>query len=91
MSMDRITKSLLDEFSTEAAIAGLSEEDRFEHFATFLAVSRHLGETFDTRDVVTGAGGDTGIDAIAVIVNGAIVTDPELVEELAATVVRALS
>lgn len=85
MSMDRITKSLLDEFSTEAAIAGLSEEDRFEHFATFLAVSRHLGETFDTRDVVTGAGGDTGIDAIAVIVNGAIVTDPELVEELAAT------
>ncbi|MBK1718127.1 hypothetical protein [Thiocystis violacea] len=83
--MDRITKSLLSEFSLEADITGLSEEKRFEHFASFLAVSRHLGETFDTGDVVTGAGGDTGIDAIAVIVNGALVTDPDLVEELAAT------
>jgi AIPR protein len=83
--MDRITSSLLEEFSTEAQIAHLSEDVRFEHFTTFLTVGRHLEDTFDTAEVVTGAGGDTGIDAIAVIVNGALVNDPELVEELANT------
>jgi hypothetical protein len=85
MAMDRITNSLLDEFSKEAEIAALPEDTRFEHFAAFLAISRHHGESFDTTDVVTGSGGDTGIDAIGVLVNGVLVTDPELVEELAAT------
>jgi AIPR protein len=80
--MDRITQSLLDEFSSESDIVDLPEERRFEHFASYLNVGRHLGESFDTADVVTGSGGDTGIDAIGVIVNGALVTDPELVEEL---------
>lgn len=83
--MDRITKSLLDEFSKEADITSLPEDRRFEHFTAFLAVSRHHGESFDTADVVTGAGGDTGIDAIAVLVNGVLVTDSELVAELAET------
>jgi hypothetical protein len=52
--MDRITASLLTEFSEEAGITGLPEDQRFEHFATFLAVSRQNAETFDTHDVVTG-------------------------------------
>ncbi|MEF8700563.1 MAG: AIPR family protein [Candidatus Accumulibacter sp. UW20] len=83
--MDRITKSLLDEFSAEALISQLPEDARFEHFTSFLTIGRHLEDTFDTADVVTGSGGDTGIDAIAVIVNGALVMDPEFVEELAKT------
>jgi hypothetical protein len=83
--MDRITRSLLDEFSKDAGITSLAEDRRFEHFASHLAVSRHLSETFDTADTVVGEGGDTGIDAVAVLVNGGLVTDPELVEELAAT------
>lgn len=83
--MDRITKSLLDEFSSEAGLTALPEDTRFEHFAAFLTVSKHLGDTFDTNDTATGSGGDIGIDAIAIIVNGALVTDAELVEELAET------
>lgn len=83
--MDRITNSLLEEFSAEAGIAMLPEDQRFEQFAAYLTTTRFLGETFDTRDIVTGAGGDTGIDAIAIIVNGALVTDPEMVEELSST------
>jgi hypothetical protein len=83
--MDRITASLLDEFCKEAQIAGLPEDSRFEHFTSFLTVGRHLEDSFDTADIVSGAGADTGIDAIAVIVNGVLVTDPELVEELATT------
>ncbi len=83
--MDRITKSLLDEFSAESGIGGLPEDRRFEHFSAFLAVSRQVGETFDTEEVVIGSGGDTGIDAIAILVNGVLVSDPELVAELTET------
>jgi hypothetical protein len=81
--MDRITKSLLDEFSREHDLASLEEDKQFEHLAAFLTVHRHHSETFDTGDIVTGSGNDTGIDGIAVIVNGAIATEPETVEELA--------
>jgi hypothetical protein len=83
--MDRITQSLLAEFSQEVAIESLPENERFEHFGAYLAISRFLSETFDTRDVVFGSGNDTGIDAVATIVNGVLVTDPEMVEELATT------
>lgn len=80
--MDRITTALLAEFSRENQIEGLPEERQFEHFAAYLSVSKHLSETVDTSELSTGSGGDTGIDAIAVIVNGTLVTDPDAVSEL---------
>jgi hypothetical protein len=83
--MDRITKSLLEEFSKESGIDNVAEDVQFEHFACFLTIARHLNESFDTADVVTGSGGDTGIDGVAVIVNGALVTDVEMVEYLEET------
>lgn len=83
--MDRITQSLLREFSKEAELQCLPEDVQFEHFACYLNVSRHLNESFDTRDVVTGSGGDIGIDGIAIIINGSLVTDCEMVEELEKT------
>lgn len=81
--MDRITSSLLGEFSRDHSIEALPDDQRFERFAAYLSILPHLPETFDTADVATGAGGDTGIDAIAIVVNGNLVTDAELVSELA--------
>lgn len=75
--MDRITELLLNEFSTEHEILGLPEDKRFEHLASYISIRRQYAETFDTADVVTGSGGDTGIDAIAILVNGSLVTDLE--------------
>ncbi len=83
--MDRITSALLAEFSKENQLGQVPEETRFEHFAAYLATSRYVADTFDTADLVTGSGGDTGIDAIAILINGALVTDSELVSELAKT------
>lgn len=83
--MDRITTALLAEFSRENQIEGLPEERQFEHFAAYLSVSKHLSETVDTSELSTGSGGDTGIDAIAVIANGTLVTDPDAVAELEET------
>lgn len=82
--MDMITNSLLDEFSTEHELRGLPRDQQFEHFAAYITVRRHYSETFDTEDLLTGSGGDTGIDAIAVIVNGKLVTDDDDIEALAA-------
>jgi len=81
--MDRISESLLTEFSNEHDVAGLPEDERFEHFACYITVKRQYSETFDTSDIVTGSGGDTGIDGIAIIVNGSMVTDVETFEEQA--------
>lgn len=79
--MDRITKSLLDEFVVEQGLAGLQEDKQFEHFAAFLTIGRSLAETFDTADVVIGSGGDTGIDALAILVNGSLVEDVAAIDE----------
>ena len=43
---------------------------------------RHYnGETFDTAEIHTGGGGDIGIDAVAVLVNGSLVTDVESLDD----------
>lgn len=79
--MDLITKSLLSEFTVEQEISLLAEDKQFEHFAAFLTVGRLLSEAFDTSDVVIGSGADTGIDAIAIIVNGSLIDDEAAVDE----------
>lgn len=81
--MDRITKSLLEEFSREHDLVKLPEEKQFEHFACYLTAGRFLSETFDTSEIVTGSGGDTGIDGVAVTVNGSLIADADLVEDYA--------
>jgi hypothetical protein len=68
--VDLITEGYLTEFSNEFGISDLAEEDRFEHLAAWLTTRRHYSETtFSPAELVTGSGGDTGIDAIGVIVN----------------------
>ena len=80
--MDRITESLLDEFSREHDISGLPQDKRFEHFASYVTVRRQYSQTFETEEIVTGAGGDIGIDAIAIIINGNLVTDHDSLTEM---------
>jgi hypothetical protein len=72
--MDRITESMLEEFSSEHGVATLSESDRFEHFASYATVQRLHAETFDTSDIVLGHH-EPGIDGIAIIVNGLLTPD----------------
>jgi hypothetical protein len=89
--MDRITESLLTEFSTEHGIEALEEYKRFEHFASYLVVRDEHSESFDTSDIVVGddskstQGADTGIDGIAIIVNGFLISDVEELEDQLAT------
>ena len=81
--MDRITKSLLGEFVLENCLELLPEDKAFEHFCGYLLTSNHFSDDFSTDDISVGAGGDCGIDCIAIIVNGCLVTEPEEVNDLA--------
>jgi hypothetical protein len=80
--LDRVTASVLETFTKENGLTLLPEEVRFEHLTSYLAIRRHFSRALDTIDVVVGAGGDTGVDAIAVLVNGALMIDVDQVQEM---------
>ena len=82
VDMDRITEALVGEFVAEYSLQSLKPPDQFEYFSAFVTVKRHFGRSFQPSDIVTGGPDDTGIDAIAVIVNGVLVTEPETVDVL---------
>src|ERR1700733_11231474 len=87
--MDKVTESLLNEFSKENGLDTLKEDKKFEHFASFVAVRGEHTESFDTDSIVVGqdeqsiGGNDIGIDGIAIIANGILITDVEELDELA--------
>lgn len=83
--MDRITKSLLDEFIQQNSLSKLTEDKAFEHFAGYLVTAGHYPKSFSTDDIAVGAGGDCGIDCLGVIANGTLITEPEEVEDFAST------
>lgn len=81
--MDRITKSYLDGFRQEQSLPStMTESDLFELFAVYCAVSNSYDEEFDTADLGVGGDGDLGIDGIAVIVNGVLVSSVDEAEDL---------
>jgi hypothetical protein len=80
--MNRIAQNLTKEFALDNGLIALPESEQFEHLSSFLALRRHYSRAVDTNHVVTGAGGDTGLDGVAVIVNGKLVTDVDEVQEL---------
>jgi hypothetical protein len=78
--MDRITESLVKSFCEEHDLTGLEESKRFEHFVSYAIVKKDYSPSFDTYDIVVGAddresGGESGMDGIAILVNGILITD----------------
>jgi AIPR protein len=78
--MDRVSESMMNDFASEHGLTSLSEDKRFEHFTSFITVGNHYGGTFDTEDVLVGKA--AGIDGIAVIINGALISDIESLTDL---------
>lgn len=80
--VDQITQSLVDKFVVSEQLTHLDASERFERFVNFSVISGEHSDTFDVEDV-SGPGDEVGIDGLAVLVNGALVTTPEQVNELA--------
>ncbi|MGH2937495.1 MAG: AIPR family protein [Solirubrobacterales bacterium] len=82
MALDRITKSLLETFVSGEGFTKLDQPSAFERFATYSILSREHPETFNVEDFVVSGGGDLGIDGLAIIVNGSLITSVEELEDL---------
>lgn len=80
--MDRIIQSYMDAFLTSEQIEEKDQSRQFEMFASYCAVEQHYSDTYDLADIITGEGGDCGIDAIAIIVNGTMITSKEEIDDL---------
>jgi hypothetical protein len=79
--MDRVTKTYLDAFAEEQQLT-LSDPVMFEHFVDYCVVSDLFDDEFNVAEIHTGGGNDLGIDGIAIIANGVLVTSPEEVTDL---------
>jgi hypothetical protein len=82
--MDRVTKAYLDTFRSEQSLVEESEDKLFEYFADYCVVSEVYEEEFDTLDVHVGGSGDLGLDGVAIVVNGVLITTVEEAEDLLA-------
>jgi hypothetical protein len=82
--MDLVTQSLLSSFKQEESLPDeIDEPTVFEHFVNFISVSSEYSDEFDVEDIHTGGGDDLGIDGIAVLANGTLISDPEEIDDLA--------
>lgn len=80
--MDKITKQLLSDFLKDQEIPTTSEANDFEKFCNYTVISNEYNKTFDVNSVTVGAGSDTGIDGIAIIVNGHLIEDTDEINDL---------
>jgi hypothetical protein len=85
VALDQITSALVAEFLENSGMASAGAPEDFERFATYVVVSPHIDAAIDYENVMTGSGGDTGLDAVAIVVNGELVTDVDDIEELSSS------
>ncbi|HWR84008.1 MAG TPA: AIPR family protein [Candidatus Deferrimicrobium sp.] len=71
---DRVLEGHLKDFATQYDLANTNPSDIFCYFVNYCVLSRLTPETLELDEFHVDGGGDTGIDAIAILVNGHIVT-----------------
>lgn len=80
--MDRITESLVSELLMNLGINSQGNSKDFEKLANYTVVSNEYNKTFEIESLTVGDGNDTGIDGIAIIVNGQLVESTDEVDDL---------
>lgn len=80
--MDRITKSLVEDFIVNQGIVSESDSKDFEKFANYSILSVEYQKSFDIDFVTVGEGNDTGLDGIAIIVNGVLIENTDEIDDL---------
>lgn len=80
--MDRITESLISELLTNLDIPSEGESKDFEKLVNYTIVSTEYNKTFDVETITIGEGNDTGIDGIAIVVNGQLIESIDEIDDL---------
>lgn len=83
--MDRITKSLINELLINWNMTSSGESKDFENFVNYSILSNEYNKTFSIDALETGNGHDTGIDGIAIILNGILLSDLSEAEDVLET------
>lgn len=83
--MDKITKSLIEELLKTQDLKHENTAKDFERLVNFSVVSNEYTKTFDIDSVTVGDGDDTGIDGLAIIVNGQLIENIQEVDDLLET------
>lgn len=74
---DRILDSFVSDFAAQYGLEKLAPPALFGCFVNHCVISRQVSGSFSLEDVNVDGGQDTGLDAIAVIVNSRLVTAKE--------------
>lgn len=80
--MDRITKSLISELLANQELKSEGDSKDFEKLVNYCIVSNEYSKTFETELITVGNGGDTGVDGLAILVNGQLIEDKEEIDGL---------
>lgn len=80
--MDKITASLIKELLATQEIQSEGDSKDFEKLVNYSIISNEYNKTFDLELVTIGDGNDTGIDGIAIIVNGQLIESIEETNDL---------
>lgn len=80
--MDRITRTLITDLFEAQEKPESNLSDDFEYFSNYSVVSNEYNKTFDPDSLMIGSGQDTGIDGIAIIVNGQLIEDENEIDDL---------
>ncbi|MDC4486889.1 AIPR family protein [Acinetobacter baumannii] len=77
---DEILKNHLKLFSEKFGYSDLNESQQFEHFVNFNIISKLYPREIDIDSLSSGGSNDLGIDGVAIIINGNIVTNSDEIE-----------
>jgi hypothetical protein len=80
--MDKITKSLINELLVSQDIASEGDSKDFEKLSIYSIISNEYNKTFELESLKVGDGGDTGIDGLAIIVNGQLIETTDEIDDL---------
>lgn len=80
--MDRITKSLITELLTNQELESEGISKDFEKLVNYCVVSNEYSKSIDVEIVTVAEGGDTGIDGLAILVNGQLIEDKDEIDGL---------
>lgn len=87
--MHRIVQTHLNKFLSEKEIAETNKSKQFEYFVNYCVTSRFFTGKFDVKDITT-TDEDAGIDGIAIVADGELVTTEEEVKALFASHKRSI-
>ena len=80
--MDRMIRTLIDDFLTSQEIPSQTPSTEFEQFSNYCLIANEVTSGFDLEETMTGEGDDLGIDGISFVLNGKIVNSTDEIDFL---------